>query len=147
MSKKKRPLRSESPPTKKTPRRLFNPEDFESKTIVWHINTICREGNWGWEKVGRKMFWKDIVQKLSSFESMTWANIKAGGYGKTIPVFRICREAQRHLSAIRQEDTDYLFELRLSAKKRVWGIRDQRVLKVLWWDPEHTVCPSRKHHT
>jgi hypothetical protein len=147
VSKKKKPFYSVRPPTKKKPRTIEVPEDFESQTIVWHISTICREGNWGWEKVGREVFWKDIVKKLSLLESMTWANIKAGRRGKTIPVSRICREAQRHLSAIRQDDTDKLFELRLSAKERVWGIRDRRVLRVLWWDPKHTVCPSKRKHT
>lgn len=147
MSKKKKPSHLASPPTKKEPRRFEKPEDFESQTIVWHINTICREGNWGWEKVGREVFWKDIVKKLSSFESMTWAKIKAGKCGKTILVSKICSDARRHLSEIGRDDEEKLFELRLSGKKRVWGIRDRRVLRVLWWDPEHTVYPSTKRHT
>jgi len=35
-----------------------------------------------------------------------------------------------------------LFSLRLTGKKRLWGIRDRHVFKVFWWDPEHGVCPS-----
>ena len=35
-----------------------------------------------------------------------------------------------------------MHSLRLSGQERVWGILDQGVLSVLWWDPDHAVCPS-----
>ena len=36
---------------------------------------------------------------------------------------------------------------RISGPGRVWGIREEHVLDLLWWDPRHEVCPSPKKHT
>ena len=38
---------------------------------------------------------------------------------------------------IGHEDVTELFSLRLDATKRVYGIRDRQVLKLLWFDPYH----------
>jgi hypothetical protein len=54
----------------------------------------------------------------------------------------IIGEAQRRLVAIAQDDIDDLFSLHLGGKPRVWGVRDGSVLRLLWWDPEHEICPS-----
>lgn len=40
-----------------------------------------------------------------------------------------------------------LVSLRLASTKRVFGIMDEGILCLLWWDPNHGVCPSRKKHT
>jgi len=40
-----------------------------------------------------------------------------------------------------------MYAIRLSGKKRVWGIREGRLFSLVWWDPEHTVGPSEKKHT
>jgi hypothetical protein len=55
---------------------------------------------------------------------------------------------QPHLSSpIAQFDRDEqarLFSLRITGKMRLWGIRDIETLRVLWWDPQHSVCPPLK---
>jgi len=45
------------------------------------------------------------------------------------------------------DDTTELYELHISGLKRVWGLRHEPAFWPLWWDPEHTVCPSKKKHT
>jgi len=42
---------------------------------------------------------------------------------------------------------DALYSLRLSGKLRLWGVRDRSVLQLLWYDPEHQVCPSPLKNT
>jgi hypothetical protein len=58
-----------------------------------------------------------------------------------MPVAKICEEAKSRLNAIRLEDTDALFSLRLSGPERIWGILDNSVLLLLWWDPFHLIYP------
>lgn len=36
---------------------------------------------------------------------------------------------------------------RITAKERVWGLLVEDVFYLLWWDPEHEVCPSHLKHT
>jgi hypothetical protein len=56
-------------------------------------------------------------------------------------------EAQRRLTEIDRDEQAQLFSIRIAAKKRIWGIRDIVILRLLWWDPNHEVCPSPKKHT
>ena len=88
----------------------------------------------------------EIVVKLRDFESMTWNGLSAGykPRGKEIPKEHTCDEAQKRLQEIAQEDIDSLWSLRLEGAHRLWGIRDGGVYHMIWWDPDHEVCPSDK---
>lgn len=147
MSKKKSPKNIKHPTFKKTPRIKEEPIDYESKTVVWHISKIDRNGNWGWENINKKIFWNYIFKKIKSLESMTWSEIKKNKKSHSILFSEICTAAQNRLAEIEQDDVAELFSLRLGSKKRIWGIRNGRVLEILWWDPNHTVCPSFKKYT
>jgi len=48
------------------------------------------------------------------------------------------------LAEIHQDDIDELFSLRLSSKECLWGILDNHILKILWWNMNHEVWPSKK---
>lgn len=57
-------------------------------------------------------------------------------------------EAQRRLRELNKEDVDTLVSVRIGARPRIWCIpRPPDVLALLWWDPQHQVCPSKKKHT
>jgi hypothetical protein len=45
------------------------------------------------------------------------------------------------------DEFEDLVSLRLSARERVWGILAEGVLELLWWDPDHKVCPSLPRNT
>lgn len=64
-----------------------------------------------------------------------------------IKISDLCKSAQDRLAELRYRDIDELFSLHLTSKNRVWGILRQGVLSLLWWDPEHQICPSAKKHT
>lgn len=52
-----------------------------------------------------------------------------------------------YYSGVDNDDLDQLFSLRLTVRKRVWGIKEGNIFWILWWDPEHEVCKSHKKHT
>jgi hypothetical protein len=62
-------------------------------------------------------------------------------------VDKLVPEARRRLIQLKLEDIDELLSLRLSGKQRVWGILSEGVAALLWWDPDHRICPSRLKHT
>lgn len=75
---------------------------------------------------------------------MTWAEIsqvagdrRRGNNHHHIGVEDLTREAQKRLSEINQDDVDGIFSFRLAGRKRIYGIREGRVLKLLWYDPFH----------
>ena len=113
---------------------------------VWRIDLLQREDPYGWEAVSPALLWEEILPKLSSFETMTWAAI-LGKQNHEVSVASLCTKAQKRLKALRLDDIEQLVLLRLGGKKRIWGIKEHRVLRLLWWDPNHKVCPSIKRHT
>jgi hypothetical protein len=88
-----------------------------------------------------------VLEKMKSFESMTWEQIDGPTGSHGVEVGQLSRTAQQRLIQIRQDDVDQLFSLRITGRRRVWGIMDEHVFRVLWWDPEHQICPSPRKHT
>jgi hypothetical protein len=85
-----------------------------------------------------------LVEKLKSAESMTWQEHVSSGRSHNVETHKLCDGARRRLRDIELDDLEGLFSLRLTGKERIWGIRTGGVLRVMWWDPEHQVCPSLK---
>ena len=102
----------------------------------------------GWQTVNEKTL-HYIREKLRAFESRTLNEvfIASKKQSHAIPITDLCREAQRRLEDLKLFDVDELYSLHLSGTERVWGFVIQNVFNLLWWDPNHLVCPSEKKHT
>jgi hypothetical protein len=88
-----------------------------------------------------------IVPRLHHLESMTWGQVEGATGSHFVEVTNIDGEAQRRLTAIGKDEQAQLFSLRITGEMRLWGVQDVAILRVLWWDPKHTVCPAPKKHT
>ena len=77
---------------------------------------------------------------------MTWKAIGTNG-SHPVALNDLDKTARDRLAELNLDDIDHLYSLRLSGTERVWGILDRSILKVLWWDPDHQVCPAAKKHT
>ena len=111
---------------------------------MWGFSTVDQEGAWGWRTVAAPVWWSEILPKLQDFESMTWAEIMQAAGGRSrgsnshfVRVEKLTRQAKDRLVALGQDDVSELFSLRLSATTRIYGIRDRRALKLLWYDAHH----------
>jgi len=146
MAKVKRAAWSKNPSSKKSPRGAEKVTPIENQPIVWRVGVLDKDGPWSWESTSLAESWVEMHSKMKDLESMTFGGVmKAGSH--PIPCSRLIPDAQKRLREINQNDLDELFSLRLSGKQRIWGIRDRNVFKILWWDPNHEVCPSQKKHT
>ena len=81
-------------------------------------------------------------------ERLTWAKLKetSGGMSQgtnhdPVSVGHLIAAAQTRLRELRHDDVDELFSLRLTGRARVYGIRDGRALKLLWYDHNHEIYP------
>lgn len=144
----KNPKVGKEPSSKKQPKTASNPTTYNDQYPSWRIFKIDMAGPYGWNAINADKL-KDIHAKLSDFESMTWNEILVRNKKSNhlVEIEQLSSEAQTRLREIQLEDIDHLVSLRLRSKERVWGIRDQGVLTILWWDPEHQVCPSKLKHT
>jgi hypothetical protein len=134
----------------KIPKTTLDPASEDHKTVVWQIGRIDHDGKWGWQGLCKNRLWNDIIPKLKDFETMTWHEIHAatkknkGNLHHFIPKTSLNKAAQERLRELNQDDIDKLFSLRLQGAHRIFGIKDGRVLKILWFDPDHEVCPCSK---
>lgn len=144
----KKPSALSLPPSAKKPRAELTPDQLKGLSPSWQFGSADMAGQWGWQSLPRESF-DLILARLKSYESQTWAEIIGDRNNSCGPMATesICAEAKARLEAIRQADTDSLFKLRVTQKGRVWGIKEGPVLKILWWDPEHTVYPVEMRNT
>ena len=99
----------------------------------------------GWHRIDGAIL-LEIREKLRNFESMTWGQIM-GPQSHMVSTMSLCKNARERLAQLKLDELEELFSLRLSGKERVWGVLEHNILTLLWWDPDHEVCPSLKKHT
>lgn len=132
-----------------------DPDNFDKETIAWQFFRLDRpHADWGWDKL-RPQEWRDILAHLVAFEGMTWAAIKlqAGGRRRgtnhhPIEIAEFNKPARDRLEEMHLDDYESLFSLRITNTLRLYGIRDGRVLQIVWHDPYHGstrgACPTRR---
>lgn len=119
------------------------------QAIVWRFAMMeMDDGPWSWHAI-TKVQLVEAREKLSSFEESTWADLSIGRTPRLtrIPRQNLDPQAQKRLTALRMDDFNDVYEMRLTGKCRIWGVREEPVFLLLWWDPDHTVCPSHLRHT
>jgi hypothetical protein len=144
MRQKDRNPKFQQTPPGKTPRLGTNPEDANKQTPVWSVSKFDHDGIWGKDKFGdHTIIWDELLPKLSSYETMTWNDIyRNKKRDHSVEVWKLIKEARDRLAELKLDETEELFRFRLSGTGRLWGIRNGRVFILLWWDPDHEICPS-----
>ena len=83
---------------------------------------------------------------------MTWSEIQSASGGKRAGngtnnhfeyIAEMSKEAQKRAKELHL-DVDQLFSLRLTGKERLYGILNNGVFYVLWYDAQHEIYPSVK---
>lgn len=141
----KKPHSKRRPSGRKAPRSV-GPRSILDKHPIWSFGVVDPDGPWCFGSIdGADLV--QALQRLGTFETMTWADIERDGGSHPVPCTDITSQAQKRLVQIDQDDLSHLYSLRITGRQRVWGIRDHECLRILWWDPRHEVCPSHKRHT
>ena len=111
---------------------------------MWAFSIVDQDGPWGWRNAAALAWWGETLPKLQDFESMTWSEIMQAAGGRArgnnshfVQVEKLTKQAKQRLAEISQDDVSELFSLRLSATTRIYGIRDRRALKLVWYDRHH----------
>ena len=149
MSKKnhsKQPTAQYNPTSAKVPKLDSSIGSISDLYPSWHFDKLDLEFRNKWEVIDRDCLINEILPKLKEYEKMQWKEI-GGRSSHFVSVSSIISEAQRRLEQLKLEDTEHLFSFRLSGTKRIYGIQYNSIIKLLWWDPHHLICPSPKKYT
>jgi hypothetical protein len=120
--------------------------EIDGAPLAWRFSGCDKSGPFSWDALSHGEPFAEVVARLHEFERMNWDEIiKTGSH--PISVSDCEKSAKDRLAEIQQDDLDELMSFRISGKKRVWCIKDHNIMRILWWDPEHSVCPSEKKNT
>lgn len=114
------------------------------RTPLWAFRIIGVGGPWCWSALSGNDL-AQVLQRLKQLESMTWGEVE-GGEHRFVDVAGCSKQARDRLQEWKHDDTPSLFSLRVTGRRRIYGIRDENVFSFLLWDPEHEVYPARKKH-
>lgn len=144
--KKKKPVAVVSPLDKKQPRTSSDPPSFRGGVISWRFNAADRNGPFSWDALTDGAEFMSVIKTLSDIETMSEANQQQRGC-HFIPLYKLSKEAQDRLAEIQLEDLDELYSIRLTGRGRVFCVHRPQYMRVLWFDPDHRVCPAKLKHT
>jgi hypothetical protein len=124
----------------------YKDPEIDGKPLAWRFSSCDKEGDFAWTNLMHGSQYKNVIERLHEFEKMKWDQII---FTRSHPIAlnKCIKEARKRLSDIEQDDIDELMSFRITGKERVWCIRDMNIMRVLWWDPKHAICPSEKKHT
>jgi hypothetical protein len=124
---------------------IIDKEKIEEKKISWKFSIIDIDGKWTFKNIKKDYFWNDLLNKLKNLESQTVSEFIMPEHNHKIEKCSLCKEAQRRLINIKLDDYDEFYSIHIDGKKRLWGILEFSNFKILWWDPNHEICLSKKH--
>ena len=131
----KQPKRRESIGSK-IPSACENPDSFMGKHPAWKFARCDKEhAEWGF---CHEQFDFEIMEKLESFESMTWAEILEASGGKSrgkgnnnhfIEIENLHKTARQRMEKLKII-TDEVFSLRVNGKTRLYGLLDDGTFSI-----------------
>jgi len=129
------------PPKKPSIARCEDPGDANP---VWSLAILDLDGAFGWQHLRPDQL-EALLARLRDLEKLTWNEILVKGkrHNHHIPMGNCSKTARKRLRELKLDDIDDVLSLRINSRARVIGILDGFVARVLWWDPEHKVCPTR----
>lgn len=121
---------------------------------VWVFTEIDKAGEFAFDLNRDEFRHQEVLEKMINYSNMTWSDIKKQTHDDrkskhhAIAYEALSKAAQERLKAKHlEEDSDAVFSFALNNLLRIIGIRRGKEFSVLWYDPNHEVCPSTKKHT
>lgn len=150
MAKSKKVIQKELVKGKKSPITIEDPYSYYRMTPVWSFKTLDdRYKKWGFVHVGNLN--DTVISKLKDYEGMTWGEIIQASGGRSHGnnnhfenVSDLIPEAQQRWRDLKLDEYDRVFSLRLTSEQRLYGILENGVLKIVWFDQNHEIYSVKK---
>ncbi len=151
---KKQIIQKEHVVGRKIPKTSENAISYLNKRPSWRFSRVDQEYE-KWSVFTDGKIRDDILEKLKAYEGLTWSEIQNASGGKSKGhgnnnhfeyIGDLSKEAQQRCIALNLYE-DQLFSLRLTGKSRLYGLVDDGVFTIIWYDNAHEIYPSNKKHT
>jgi hypothetical protein len=138
----KKPHFGKNPQTQKLPRSIEDVSSIGTHFFRWRVNNKYVDYDdldWGWGKLTCKDFFNILVERLHSYEQITWADLEKRRSCHPMPIEKIEPKAQKRLNVICGDEIDSLYQVDINPHCRLWGYRDRTIFYLIWHDPKHSV--------
>lgn len=139
----KKAKHTKHPSTEKKASHTKEPEGFQHQLIAWHFHVMDSDGDWPCDIETIT----EISCRLHEYETKRWFEVEKIKNNHPMSTRSIEPKAQRRLVKLGLDDTGTLYQLYIAGKgkkRRLWGLRQENIFQILWWDPDHTVYIPNK---
>lgn len=143
--KRKKPILPRGLQARKEPVYLGNP-NLDGRYLCWRLSSADIGGPFSCGQFTYDDF-RLIWDKLRAFERMNVAQFRAAKSFHGVPTANITREAKNRLEEIKRDDVDTVYGFHIMGPCRLWCMKHENILSVLWWDRNHGVYRVNKKHT
>jgi hypothetical protein len=141
---KPRRRKSLNPPSTNIPHRLHDPNVFESTYFRWRATDEYidyDDDEWGWGQATIQDFFQKILPRLQEYENWTWSEIFKRKSCHYWDINDIPTKARNKLKK-KYPQHDTFHQIDVEQPCRLLGWRDRHTLFLIWYDPNHTICPQ-----
>jgi hypothetical protein len=146
MAKKEQQPKTAVVPTVKKAAKFSNDPDVKGGPISWRFSHADKGGPFPWTCFEDAATMTEVMERLSNVEGLSETALRESG-SHPIDVYKLSKDARTRLEQLEHDDLDSIFSLRVTGERRVICIHHGNIMRVLWYDPKHQVCPSIKKHT
>ena len=141
----KKPILPRDIQTLKIPVYLGFP-NLEGRYLSWRFSSADISGPFScgqFEHNDFVQFW----DRLRAFEKMNVSEFRKAKSFHGVPTTNISKKAKTRLEDIGLDDIDIIYSFRIMGLCRLWCMKHENILSVLWWDRNHEVYDVDKKHT
>ncbi|MFC1967216.1 hypothetical protein ACFLV2_01025 [Chloroflexota bacterium] len=145
MAKHKNVRRVQTPP-QETKKPRIPLETWAQQPFRWKVsdNYIdMKHEEWGWGDVPIEDFFEILKKSLHKYEEMSWKDVLDRKNCHPLPLYKAVPKAKERFCEI-CSDVDTLHQVDFSELGRVWGVKKGQYFQLVWHDPNHTVCPTKR---
>ena len=141
----KRPALPRDVRTQKIPSYLRAP-NLEGRHLAWRFSSADLDGPFSCGDLSHLAF-KALWERLRAFERMNIAQLRDAGSLHSPRTVELAKAAKRRLQQIKLDDVDVLYSFHITGACRLWCMKHENLMSILWWDEHHEVYPTPKRHT
>ena len=124
--------------------KLRNATRFRGGIVCRRFSHAGKDGPFRWEFKNPADL-EEVMNKLSNLETMYEKDIDQNNH--FIKIQALSPEAKQRLRKTEFDDVDKIHSIRISGSRRVFCVHEEGCFPILWYDPDHKVCPSNPKNT
>jgi len=141
----KKPIVPDNLLTPKIPHYLGPPE-LENRYLAWRFSNADLDGPFKCGNFTLDEF-TQLWERLRAFEKMNIAQLRQAGSFHRTPTPNLSQKAKKRLQEILLDDIDVLYSFHITGPCRLWCMKHENILSILWWDKNHEVYLTPQRHT